>query len=141
MLKLLFNRNSWIVKLLFFVSAVLSLYFFMSVDWQSWTTLQKLALFFFFFQTFFSLGVEKYPWYPKNAPGPGIKLQFHKALVPIAYIWPLFLLIVLNSQPTLLLYFFNIILFPITLTNSLLIALHFKDEDPSPPNYLSGKKH
>ncbi|MBF0493091.1 MAG: hypothetical protein HQM15_09965 [Deltaproteobacteria bacterium] len=141
MLKLFFNRKSWIVKLLFFCSAGLSLYFFIKTDWRAWSLIRKSGLFLFFFQVFFAFGVEKYPWYPQDSLGPGIGLQFQKALVPIAYIWPLFLIGLYEFSSPPLFYIFNLLLLPITLTSSVLIFFHFTDDDSSPPNLLSGKKH
>jgi len=92
----------------------------------------------FLIQVAFAYGVKIYPWYPKKAAGPGIGLQFQKALVPIAYSWPLFLLTLTYVPSTFLLGFFTFILLPITAVAFILIYFHWKDPDPSQPNILSG---
>ena len=140
MLKLFFNRKSWIVKTLLLISGVFTLYLLFKMNWKNTSFLYQGAFFLFLFQILLALGVEKYPWYPSQSPGPGISLQFQKALVPIAYIWPFFILNIYLSSFFFLL-FLNILLFPITFFSGALIYFHLKDEDPSPPNLLSGKKH
>lgn len=106
---------------------------------QRLSPLQKGFALAFLIQVAFAYGVKIYPWYPKNAAGPGIGLQFQKALVPIAYLWPLFLLNLTYFPSTFLLGFFAFILLPITAVAFILIYFHWKDPDPSRPNLLSGK--
>ncbi|MBI2975048.1 MAG: hypothetical protein HYY43_05615 [Deltaproteobacteria bacterium] len=68
----------------------------------------------------------------------GIRLHFKKAIVPASYIiaisnW----LLVFRTKKTIIYFSFALLLF-ILHVNLILIYLHLKDKDPTPPNYFSG---
>ncbi len=139
MLRLFFHRDSVIMKSLFFASFVGTILLFYQGAFQRLSNLQTILASVFLLQVGFAYFVKIYPWYPKNAAGPGITLQFQKALVPIAYLWPLFLLTTLYYPSAILLGFWSFFLLPITAVAFILIYFHWKDPDPSQPNLLSGK--
>jgi hypothetical protein len=140
MLRLFFHRESFFVKIAYWSGASLTLLFFLQHHFQSLTLAQKIFFILFLAQTLYAQAVELYPWYPKGAAGPGIRLQFQKALVPVSYIWLTILLSLWIKPLTLLLIIFNALLLPVSTVACILIYFHCKDPDPSCPNVLSGLK-
>jgi len=138
MLKLFFNRKSLLVQVAFWGAAVLTAVFIVKGGWASMTLSQKVLLGLVLAQVAFAKGVCLYPWYPKDAAGPGIRLQFDKALVPVAYLWLASSVFLWLKPLTLLLALFNLLLLPIGVVACVLIRFHGKDPDPSQPNLLSG---
>ncbi len=138
MLKLFFHRDSLFVKLSFGLAlASTALYFFTS-NFFALTTLQKTGFLFFMFQVFFAKLIQLYPWYPKNAKGPGIRLQFDKAWVPVSCLWLFQISLLWMTTVTWVIWLLAILLVPITGTACILIFFHWRDPDPSDPNVLSG---
>src|SRR4030095_3590224 len=140
MLKLFFHRNSLLVKGAFWIAGFLTAAFIYTGDFSSLTLAQKILFALLLIQVAFAKAVEIYPWYPKEALGPGIRLQFQKAIVPVAYLWLSALLFLWLKPLTLLLALFNLLLFPMGVVASILIHFHRMDPDPSEPNILSSAK-
>jgi hypothetical protein len=138
MLKLLFNRNSLIVKACFWGAALLTAGFLYRGGWMGLTLIQKILFGLMTIQVIFAKAVEIFPWYPKDAPGPGISLQFQKAIVPVAYLWVFAAIFMWLRPMTFVLFLFNLLLLPMGIVACILIHFHRKDSDPSRPNFLSG---
>lgn len=138
MLKLFFNRNSPIMKGFYLLGALLSLFFLWQGHWQDLTSLQKIFLALFWLQVIFAQALVLYPFYPSKARGPGIRLQFQKALVPIAYIWPSFMILIWIKVYTGLLILFNVLLLPITAVACILIYFYSIDPERKNTNELTG---
>ncbi|MFO1518750.1 MAG: hypothetical protein U1F57_03655 [bacterium] len=139
MLRLFFNRNSLWVKAAFWGGAFLTFLFFYQGRFSPLPILPKIFFLLFLLQILFAKAVDLYPWYPKGALGPGIALQFQKAIVP-----GLLYLDLLGGRPwkasTFLLILLNLFLLPMGAVACILIHFHRKDPDPSQPNILSGRE-
>lgn len=138
MLKLFFNRNSPTMKGFYLLGAVLSLVFLWQGHWSPLSSLQKSLLALFWLQVIFAQALVLYPFYPSNARGPGIRLQFQKALVPIAYIWPSFMILIWIKSYTGFLILFNVLLLPITTVACILIYFYCIDPERKNTNELTG---
>ena len=140
MLRLFFNRNSIFVQLAFWGAMVLTLLYFWGDDWLFLSGWQRGLLIACLVQILFAKAVELYPWYPRGSSGPGIGLQFQKAIVPVSYLW-LSLLLWMEWKPlTFVLVLYNLLLFPMGAVACILIYFHRKDPDRSDPNFLSGSR-
>lgn len=139
MLRFFFNRNSPVMKGFYGLGALLSLYFLYQGHWQGLNGLQQCLLGIFWFQVLFAQGLVWFPFYPASAPGPGIKLQFQKALVPIAYLWPSFMLLMLWWPHTALLLLFDFLLLPISAVACILIYFYCIDPQRLETNVLTGR--
>jgi hypothetical protein len=140
MLKLFFNRDSLIVKACFWGAALLTFLFLRRGGWEALHLSEKILFGFLIFQIFFAKAVEIYPWYPKEALGPGIRLQFQKAIVPVSYLWLAFILLEWIKPLKVWLVSFNLLLLPMGIVACILIYFHRMDPDSSRPNVLSGAK-
>jgi hypothetical protein len=138
MLRLFFNRNSLFVRFAFWGAFGLTLVFFLDLGWVVLDGVQRILWLACLVQISFAKAVELYPWYPKENPGPGIRLQFQKAMVPVSYLW-LSLTILLWWKPlTAFLLLYNALLFPMGAVACILIYFHRKDPERKSPNSLSG---
>lgn len=107
----------------------------------SWGTHGQLTSISFLIHVFLALlitGIRFFPWYTKEHRGAGIEEHFEKTLVPVAYIMLITAILYYlwdKAWPFLLVthFFFSIIL----LANFVLIYLHFKDKDTTPPSYFA----
>lgn len=126
------------MKAFYILGAVLSLLYLWQGHWLSLTSFQKGLLVFFWFQVLFAQALVLYPFYPSNARGPGITLQFQKALVPIAYLWPSFMLLIWNKAYTFLLLLFDLFLLPISTVACILIYFYSIDPQRKNTNELTG---
>lgn len=138
MLKLFFHRNSLFVKIAYWSAFTLTVLYFFKGRLEFLSLIEKIFLFLFLFQILFAQIVEIYPWYPKGAKGPGIRLQFQKAIVPASYIWLVLIIFIWMNVLIIPLIFFNILMLPISIVACILIYFHCIDPDPSSPNELSG---
>ncbi len=142
MLRLFFHRESRFVTFNLWFCTFCLFYLFIftsSLSFHSFT--YQVFLFSFLLQVAFARGVELYPWYPKNAPGIGIRLQFQKALVLVSYFWLLQTISLIFFPSFTILLILDFLLLPITISACILIFFHFKDPDPSRPNILTGNSH
>lgn len=126
------------MKSFYWSGALLTFFFIYQGHWNPLTLLQQILLGLFLAQVLFAQALVLYPLYPKDAAGPGIQLQFQKALVPIAYIWPSFMILLWLKPFTWILLGFNLLLVPISAVACILLYFHSIDPDPSHPNELSG---
>lgn len=138
MLKTFFHRNSLFVKLAYAGGLILTFIFLLQKKLELFSGFQQILFFFFLFQLLFAQILVIYPWYPKEAKGPGIKLQFQKAMVPISYFWLVLMPLLFLKVISFPLIFFNLLMLPISVVACILIYLHRLDPDPSSPNELSG---
>jgi len=118
--------------------ALLTFLYFYQGRWSLLPILQKSLLVFFLAQVIYAQFLVLYPFYPSEARGPGIQLQFQKALVPIAYIWPLTMILLWIKPFTAFFFLMNLLLIPMSGVASILLYFHYRDPDPSSPNELSG---
>lgn len=140
MLRLFFNRNSLWVKAAFWGGAFLTFLFFYQGRFSPLPILPKIFFLLFLLQILFAKAVDLYPWYPKGALGPGIALQFQKAIVPVSYLWTFGMALFFWKASTFLLILLNLFLLPMGAVACILIHFHRKDPDPSQPNILSGRE-
>ncbi len=139
MLRLFFNRNSPIMKSFYWLGALLSLLFLWQGHWSLLNTSQKVLLGLFWLQVLFAQALLFYPFYPKNAPGPGITLQFQKALVPIAYLWPSAMILLWLQPLAILMILFNVLILPISSVACILIYFYSIDPERQNTNVLTGQ--
>lgn len=139
MLRLFFNRNSPIMKGVYWLGALLSLLFLWQGHWALLSTTQQILLTLSWLQVLFAQVLVIYPFYPKNAKGPGITLQFQKALVPIAYLWPTFMILIWFKPWICFLILFNILLLPITSVACILLYFYCIDPERQNTNVLTGQ--
>jgi len=136
MLRLFFNRNSLFVKTAFWGAALLTVIFFLRGGWEGLSASQRLLFLTALAQILFAKAVDLYPWYPKEARGPGIQLQFHKAIVPVSYLWLSLILLIWAYPHPLFLLAYNILFLPMGMVACILIYFHFRDPDRAQPNPL-----
>jgi hypothetical protein len=138
MLRLFFNRNSLFPKLAFWGALFTSVLFFWGDGWARLSPGQKFLWALCLFQILFAKAVDLYPWYPKDARGPGIGLQFQKAMIPVSYLWFSLILWLWFKPLTGLLILYNLLFLPMGAVACILIHFHRKDPDRQDPNGLSG---
>ncbi len=139
MLRFFFNRNSPVMKSFYWLGALLSLLFLWQGHWTLLNGVQKILLGLFWLQVLFAQALVLYPFYPKDAPGPGITLQFKKALVPIAYIWPSAMTLIYFKPFSVFLILFNLLLLPISSVACILIYFYIIDPERQNTNILTGQ--
>lgn len=139
MLQFFFNRNSPVMKSFYWLGALLSILYLWQGHWQALDQVKKALLCLFWLQVLYAQALVLYPFYPKNAPGPGIQLQFQKALVPIAYIWPSFMILLWLFPHQIILILFNVLLLPITSVACILLYFYCIDPKRRQTNELTGK--
>lgn len=140
MLRVFFNRNSPVMKSFYWLGALLSILYLWQGHWQDSNNTQKILLILFWLQVLYAQALVLYPFYPKNAPGPGISLQFQKALVPIAYLWPAGMILFWFFSSTAFLILFNLLLLPITTVAFILLYFYWKDPERHQVNELTGQQ-
>ncbi len=138
MLKTFFHRNSPYVKIAYIGGLILTFIFLYQKRVETFSSFQTAAFFLFLLQLLFAQTLVIYPWYPKEAKGPGIRLQFQKAMVPASYCWLVMLILFFLKIYTVPLLLFNFLMLPISVVACILIYFHRLDPDPSSPNELSG---
>ncbi len=126
------------MKSFYWLGALLSILYLWQGHWQDLNKAQKILLSFFWLQVLYAQALVLYPFYPKNAPGPGITLQFQKALVPIAYLWPSFMILLFWIPHTALLLIFNLLLVPVSSVACILLYFYALDPDRKNTNVLTG---
>lgn len=84
-----------------------------------------------------------FPWYSQRT-GPdgrpeklGIRLHFHKAMIPYLYILALAFLLKLLGVPELVLGFLGVLFLPLYYVNVILLYFHFRDSSSLTPGYFS----
>ena len=137
MLKLLFNRESILVKVAFYLGLLLMAFFFYQGQFQVLSLIEKILFIFFLLQVLFSKAMQLYPWYPSSTRGPGIRFQFDREMVPVSYILGIGFLLLQFPFVKTTLFFLNLLLLPISLVACIIGYLHYQD-DLKEPNILSG---
>jgi len=138
MLRLFFHRNSLFVHLAFWGGLLLTVLYLWGNGWALLRGWQRLLFIACLSQILFAKLVDLYPWYPKTSAGPGIGLQFQKAIVPVSYLWLSLALWMWVKPITAILIAYNLLLLPIGAVACILIYFHRLDPDRNDPNPLSG---
>lgn len=135
LLSLLFNRRSWVVRLLavstfYFLYRHIALFPSQPVSYQALSG--ALALLYLF-----TLFCRVYPWYTREHRGHGIDDHFAKIYVAGVYVYSLSSLAFFGSAWTLVLALgILFILYPV-MTNIIVLVCHLKDSSTTPPGYHS----
>lgn len=127
------------MKGFYWLGALLSILYLWQGHWQTLGPLQKGLLLLFWFQVLYAQALVLYPFYPKNAPGPGIQLQFQKALVPIAYLWPSFMILIWFKNYSFFFIIFNLLMLPISAVACILVYFYCLDPERRQTNLLTGQ--
>jgi hypothetical protein len=148
MLKILFNRESLVVRFLELVGiAGSALFLKRKLPAVDVTT----GFFLFLLVAYLFVRICAWiRWYPKGerpADGPkriGIEVHFIKALVPTSYILAITSIIVLLDIPylsTSIVIFADLLMLVVAPVNGIQIYFHLRDKDPLPINYFSLNKY
>jgi hypothetical protein len=140
MLRLFFHRNSLFMQLTFWAALALTLLYFWRSGWALLSAWQRFLFVACLFQILFSKVLVLYPWYPKTSAGPGIGLQFQKAIVPVSYLWLSLILWMWIKPMSAVLIAYNLLLLPMGAVACILIYFHRLDPDRNDPNPLSGSR-
>ncbi|MCE9624174.1 MAG: hypothetical protein K8R69_01785 [Deltaproteobacteria bacterium] len=141
MLKLFFNRSSFMVAFMNGVAA-----FEMGwLIWRAWTGKSSLgAATLFLMVSWWGINLLNWiPWYPENKDSDGkpaklgIRLHFHKCVVPIGYILTLAFTLKLLGASELAMLPFGLLFLPIFYVAGILLYFHFRDRSSLTPGYFS----
>ncbi len=142
MLKILFYRNSFVVRAMEAIGVFDSILFLKgrlpSVDFVTGLYLFLLALY-----AFIRI-CDAIPWYKGKPRGMGIEVHFRKAIVPTSYILAITSLLCLFEVPILtqvVLFIAILFMLVVTSVNGILIWFHLRDRDPLPINYFSSNQY
>ena len=142
MFKILFNRNSPLVRILELVGVGCSLLFLKGRLPEIDVT---TALYLFLLLCYLIIRVcDLIHWYPGEPRGVGIEVHFRKALVPTSYILSTASIVALLNIPylsTAVVLFADLLMLVVTPVNGIVIYFHLRDRDPLPINYFSLNKH
>lgn len=143
-MKILFNRESYVVRSLEIVGAVMSAFYLrravFHIDWTA-------GFFCFFLISYLFIRIcEGINWYPAYDAGDrdsrhiGIRVHFQKALVPTSYIFAISALFALMDIPVVssaVVILAAVLMMVVAPVNGILIYFHLRDKDPLSINYFS----
>lgn len=160
MLKFFFNKNSKIVYVMEALGIACLVFFLATGRIGSETIPSKILFWFFVLEYLFIRFFASVQWYNnegrkklgfniqnifkghnKGSRYRGIELQFKKALVPTAYIIPVFSILILLTLPISVLYIAVILMAVIIHVNIILIYFYIKDNETLPVNFYTHNKH
>jgi hypothetical protein len=101
------------------------------------TSAQIILLSIVFLEYLFVKFCASWSWYPKKIKSLGITIHFEKAMVPTSYLLAIMTWSFFFARGYAILIAALIILIIIVHVNVILLALHRKDRDETPPNYFS----
>lgn len=141
MLKLFFNRNSFMVR---FVNALACAEIALLL-WQAWSGTRALGFSsYFLMATWWILNLINWiPWYserhgPDGKPAKlGIRLHLHKNIVPSAYVLATAFALKLLGASELALIPFVVLFLPVYYVCGMLLFFHFRDPSSLTPGYFS----
>lgn len=147
-LKILFNRESLVVRSLEAVGVFLSLLYF----WKNGAHLglTSILYLFLFLSYLFVRACDSIDWYRRKDLNPadprqvGIRVQFRKAIVPSSYILAVTSVLAVLGIPYLslgVLVLAVLMMLVVAPVNGILIYFHLKDNDPLPINFFSSNRY
>ena len=141
MLKLFFNRSSFMVRLMNALAGAEMLI----LLWQAWRGTVSLGFStIFLMATWWILNLLNWiPWYSERK-GPdgksaklGIRLHLHKNIVPMSYILSLAFALKLMGCSEWALFPFTVLFLPVFYVSGILLYFHFRDRSDLTPGYFS----
>lgn len=142
MFKILFNRNSWVVRSLEMGGVILSLVY-LKGRLSDLDLVTGFYLFLFLCYLFVRI-CDWIHWYPKEPRGVGIEVHFKKSLVPTSYILSISSIFALWNIPylsTAVVVFAVLLMLVVAPVNGIQIYFHLRDKDPLSINYFSLNKY
>jgi hypothetical protein len=142
MLKFFFNRDSKAVLVAEMIGVILFAAIFLKGSLAGHGTLFRACFLVYLAAYLFIRFCALWPWYKKFGRVPkdaGVMMQFRKALVSTSYIIAVTNALILVGAPGATLYFSLIVLIGTIHVSCILIYLHLRDKDTTPPNYFSGR--
>lgn len=138
MIRFLFNRYSFMVRLMEWVGLAGMCVIFILLLLGKLTRFQAIVFFVIIFEYAFLRFCTFRRWYPGDVLSTnGIGLQFLKAMVPTGYILAITSWLFVLMRHGALLFIAAALIAVIAHVNVILIYLHFKDSDTTPVNSFS----
>lgn len=137
MLKFLFHRESFMVRLMEIIGLAGMGFIFWQIFRDKLTALQIIFFAVIVMEYLFLRFCTTWQWYAQKGHEKGIRLHFLKALVPTSYILTVTTWLFAWLNETFILIISIILLAVVCHVNIILIVLHFKDRDPLPTNFFS----
>ena len=142
MLKIFFNRNSRVVRILEVVGVINSVILLKNrlpvID-------VAVTLYLFLFLGYLFIRIcDWIHWYPGEPRGIGIEVHFKGVLVPTSYllsVTSIFAFLGIPFLSTGIILFANLLMLIVIPVNIILIYFHLRDKDPLPINYFSLNKY
>lgn len=137
MLTFFFHRHGFMVRLM----EIIGLAGLFAVAWlifrERLTPVQIILLSIVFLEYLFVRFCASWRWYPEKIRSQGITIHFEKAMVPAGYLLAIMTWSFFFVRSSAILIAALILFIVIIHVNVIILALHRKDKDKTPPNYFS----